>query len=230
MISDHFDRICIINMPRSLKRRAAVLFQIGTMQFKNAGLVEAVDGSSLDLEKMKAEGSLKWNDWNQRDLTHGEVGCYLSHVKIWNMLVNQGLERVLICEDDIIWRPDANDIADRFMAEVPDDWDILHFHSYTGVGSGQQNDIGRKRLGTHVWRGCNEGGGTVCYAITARGARFLLGRAFPVSYAVDGVTNKLTSPKRSAEYHGYVCEPFLCELSNGPSEIDMIDHRQGKSC
>lgn len=228
MISDHFDRICIINMPRSFKRRAAALFQIGRMKLKNAGLVEAIDGRSLDLEKMKAEGRLQWNDWNQRDLTNGEVGCYLSHVKVWNMLVEQNLNKILICEDDTIWRPDANEIADRFMAEVPDDWDIIHFHSYVVVGSGKQNDICRKRISTHVWRGCNEGGGSVCYAITARGARFLLEKAFPVCYAVDGVTNKFTSPKRSSEYHGYVCGPFLCELSNSPSEIDMMEPREGK--
>jgi glycosyl transferase family 25 len=228
MISDHFDRIYIINMPRSFKRRAAMLFQMGRLKLKNAQLVEAVDGRSLNLEKMKAEGSLKWDDWNQRDLTQGEVGCYLSHVKVWNMLADQNLDRALICEDDIVWRPDANEIADSFMSEAPDDWDIIHFHSNVRVESRQQNNIKRKRISAHVWKGCNEGGGSVCYAITARAARFLLGKAFPICYAVDGVTNKLTRPKRSAEYHGYICWPFLCELSNSPSEIDMIADREGK--
>lgn len=222
MISDHFDRICIINMPRSFKRRAAMLFQIGRLKLNNTCLIEAVDGFSLDLEKMKAEGKLQWNDWNNSDLTHGEVGCYLSHVRVWNMLVDQNMGRVLICEDDIIWRPDTNKIADKFMSEVPDDWDIIHFHSNVRVGSGHKNDIERKQLSEHVWKGCNEGEGAVCYAITKRGARFLLSKAFPIRYAVDGVINRLTLPKWSAEYRGYVCWPFLCELSNSPSEIDMI--------
>jgi len=228
MISDHFDRIFIINMRRSFKRRAAALFQTGRLKMKNARLLEGIDGRFLDLEKMKAEGNLKWDDWKRRDLTHGEVGCYLSHVKAWNMLVDQNLSRVLICEDDIIWRPDANEIADSFMSEVPDDWDIIHFHSAVGVGSGRQNDIKRKMISAHVWKGCDEGQNSACYAITVRGARFLLDQAFPIRYALDGVTHKLTMPKWSAQYSGYVCRPFLCGLSNNPSEIDMIADREGK--
>ena len=35
MISDYFDRILIINMPQALKRRAAMLFQMGRMNLKN---------------------------------------------------------------------------------------------------------------------------------------------------------------------------------------------------
>ena len=82
---------------------------------------------------MKAEGTLLWDDWKKRDLTRGEVGCYLSHVKAWNLMIEQGLDKALICEDDIIWRSDTHDIADNFMKEVPDDWDIIHFHSYVAI-------------------------------------------------------------------------------------------------
>ncbi|MCE5195435.1 MAG: glycosyltransferase family 25 protein [Nitrospiraceae bacterium] len=220
MISDHFEKIFIINMLRSFKRRASSLFQIGKMNIKNAHLIEAVDGMSIDIRKMKAEGSLKWNDWEQRELTQGEVGCYLSHQKIWELIVQQNLKKVLICEDDIIWRTDANETSD---------WDIIHFHSNISVGSGQHNDIHRRKISEHVWRGCNEGGGAVCYAISFRGAGFLLQKAFPIRYAVDGILNKLTSPKRSSEYHGYVCWPFLCGLSNSPSEIDIINPRRDKN-
>ena len=228
MISDYFDKICIINLPGSFKRRAAMLFQTGRLKLKNACLVEAVDGRSLDLEKMKAEGSLQWDDWNLRDLSHGEVGCYLSHVKVWNMLVEQNLSKVLICEDDIVLRPDANEIADSFFSEVPDDWDIIHFHSNIRVGSKLRNDFNRKMISAHVWKGYDEGRSAVCYAITARGAKFLLSKAFPIRYTLDGTISKLTMPKWSAEYRGYVCWPFLCELSNRPSDIDMIAGREGK--
>ena len=226
MISDYFDKIFIINMPQALKRRAAMLFQIGRMNLKNTQLIQAVDGRSIDLDKMKAEGSLLWDDWKKRDLTQGEVGCYLSHVKVWNMMVEQNLEKALICEDDIIWRPDANEIADQFMNEVPDDWDIIHFHSYVAIGSGRHYDSRRIKLSEHVWKGYLEGEGAVCYAIKERAAEFLLKTAFPIRYPLDGVINKLTRPNLSSKYHGYVCHPFLCGISNRPSEIDKISRRE----
>lgn len=225
MISDYFDKIFIINLPQAFKRRAAMLFQIGRMNLKNTQLIEAVDGRTIDLEKMKAEGNLKWDDWRKRDLTQGEVGCYLSHVKVWNTIVEQNLEKALICEDDIIWRPDANEIADKFMNEVPDDWDIIHFYSYVDIGSGKHYDSGRKKISEHVWKGCLEGEGAVCYALNKRAADFLLGEAFPIRYVIDGVINKLTRPKVSSEYRGYVCHPFLCGVSNIQSEIDKISKR-----
>jgi len=225
MISDHFDRIFIINLPLSLKRRALALYQIGKLQLINAEIIKAVEGRNIDLEAMKAEGQLEWDDWNKRDLSHGEVGCYLSHVSVWNSIISLNIKTALICEDDIIWRPDAHKIADGFMAEVPDDWDIIHFHSYVRVASGEQNDPERKRLSAHVLKGCSEGRGSACYAITMRGAQFLMGKAFPIRYTLDGVTNKLTLPKRNREYHGYVCDPFLCDISNVPSEIDMRGSR-----
>jgi GR25 family glycosyltransferase involved in LPS biosynthesis len=227
MISDYFDRIFVINLPRSFKRRALMLYQMGKMGIKNFQLVEAVNGSTLDLEKMKAAGTLQWDDWNLRDLTSGEVGCYLSHVKVWKMMIDQGWNRILICEDDIAWRPDANDIADKFMSEVPDDWDIIHFHSHIRVGSGISYDLGRKMLSAHVWKGYKEGRSSACYALTARGVNFLLEIAFPVRYTLDGVINKITSPKWSSEYRGYVCRPFLCENVNLPSDIDTLSQRNG---
>jgi len=97
MISDHFDKIFIINLPKALQRRAAMLFQIGKMNIKNTQFIKAVDGRSIDIGKMKAEGNLLWDDWRKRDLTQGEVGCYLSHVKVWNEIVEHNLEKVLIC-------------------------------------------------------------------------------------------------------------------------------------
>jgi len=112
------------------------------------------------------------------------------------------------------------------MKEVPDDWDIIHFHSHVDIGSGKHYDSNRKKMSEHVWRGYLEGEGSVCYAINRRAANFLLTGAFPVRYLLDGFLNKLTRPSLSLEYHGYVCHPFICGVSNTPSEIDKISKRE----
>lgn len=226
MINNHFDRIFVLNMPRSGKRRALFLFQSKKLELANAEIIQAVDGRTLDLELMKAQGMLQWDKHLNRNLTAGEVGCYLSHVSAWRLLVERRLKTALICEDDILWKKDANVIVDQFMTEVPGDWDIIHFHSHSPIGSGTHNDPGRKRVSNYVWEGYNEGRGSTCYAITARGASFLLSIAFPIRSAVDGVTNWLTGWwKRCKGYRGYVCWPFPCEAGNTTSEIDAIVQR-----
>ena len=91
-------------MARALKRRAMFLFQASVMGLSNAVIIQAVDGKSLNLEKMVSEGMLQRDEHKRHDLTAGEVGCYLSH----GTLLKRQLETALICEDDIVWRFDAN--------------------------------------------------------------------------------------------------------------------------
>jgi glycosyl transferase family 25 len=226
VIRDYFDHIFVLNMARSIKRRAMFLFQASIFGLSNAEIIRAVDGNTLNLKKMISHGIIQRDEHKQRDLTTGEVGCYLSHVNAWRTILERKIEKALICEDDVMWRIDANTIVDHFMAEVPNDWDIIHFYSYAKVGSGLRNDPGRKQRGRYVWQGYNECGGSVCYALTARGARFLLDNAFPIKHAVDGVINWLTGWWKECEgYRGYICWPFPCEVGNVQSEIDIISQR-----
>jgi glycosyl transferase family 25 len=228
VIRDHFDKVFVINMKRSIKRRAMFLSQASIVGLSDTEIIRGVDGRNLDLGVMRSRGILRRDARLKRDLTAGEVGCYLSHVYAWKSVLEREVKTALICEDDIVWMPDANVIVDRFMAEVPDDWDIIHFHSYVKIGSHLQNDPWRYRIGEHVWQGYNEGGGSVCYAITSRGAGFLLDIAFPICSAVDGRTNWLTGWWKACEgYRGYICWPFPCGIGNVSSEIDSISPRAG---
>jgi glycosyl transferase, family 25 len=213
-------------MAKSIGRRAVFIQQARVFGLSNAEIIPAVDGRTLDLAMMRSQGILQWDKHLKRDLTAGEVGCSLSHISAWKTLLKHKLKTALICEDDVVWRIDANAIIDRFMAEVPCDWDILHFHSSVRVGSGKHCDYGRKKISEYVWQGFNEGRGAACYAITARGASFLLNIAFPIRSSADGVTNWCTGWWKACKgYRGYVCWPFPCEVGNMQSEIDMISQR-----
>lgn len=45
-------------------------------------------------------GEDTWNDWWKREVIPGEIGCMVSHIKVWERIVAEGLERTLILEDD----------------------------------------------------------------------------------------------------------------------------------
>ena len=98
MISDHFDRIFILHLPRTVKRRVLVLCQTAFLKSSKAEIVPATDGRTLDLDDMKSRGILRRDTHLQRDLTKGEVACYLGHVGIWRSLLRAcmaGLRRKL---------------------------------------------------------------------------------------------------------------------------------------
>ena len=61
-------------------------------------------------------------------LTKGAVGCYLSHVGLWNLVYNRGLEYALVFEDDASIPPDFIEnlnISIKNMNNADRDWDIL---------------------------------------------------------------------------------------------------------
>jgi len=61
-------------------------------------------------------------------LTMGGIGCYLSHVTLWNYIYNSGLDYALVFEDDANIPPDfiSNfNISIKNMNKADPDWDIL---------------------------------------------------------------------------------------------------------
>ena len=54
----------------------------------------------------------------------GELGCFLSHQKIWNKVINEDIENCLILEDDIFFHLKFQEILDKNI-NVFDTYDIV---------------------------------------------------------------------------------------------------------
>jgi GR25 family glycosyltransferase involved in LPS biosynthesis len=95
---------------------------------------DAIDGTKLDQnniplsELAKAElQQLKTTGFRTKhyQLTMGAIGCYLSHVKVWEHILKHDNDVVLVLEDDA-------KLPENFLSEVnenvkyiPNDWDII---------------------------------------------------------------------------------------------------------
>lgn len=88
-------------------------------------IVQAFDGRGGDIpddyktyDGWKLEDS--WNDWWNRDMTPGEVGCAISHRIVWERIVTEGVNgRALILEDDFLCNGGLSDLP-----EPSTDWEI----------------------------------------------------------------------------------------------------------
>lgn len=58
-------------------------------------------------------------------LTNEIIGCALSHIKLWNKIVDENLDNALIFEDDMFLIDDWYDVLKKGMNDLPDDWDIF---------------------------------------------------------------------------------------------------------
>eukprot|EP00965_Chrysotila_dentata_P160778 5309267-Pleurochrysis_carterae.AAC.1 len=82
--------------------------------------VEAVDGRSLsnnDLRRVSTPLATHL-------LPRGVIGCFLSHVLFWELVVERGHECAIVLEDDCELQPDFASAVAETVRELPTNWDI----------------------------------------------------------------------------------------------------------
>lgn len=103
------------------------------------------------------------NKTHHYQLTHGGLGCFLSHLQVMLQFVDDDGDMALIMEDDNNFLPDSYRRMQTSIQQVPADWDVLLGVYYRAEGT----DDGNFRDVTGFW-GC---GG---YLVTKKGAEKLI--------------------------------------------------------
>ncbi len=119
--------IWVINLRRSVNRHNFIRAELDRLDL-DYELVEAVDGRELGPEELSAiYNPSAAVELIRRELTLGEVGCSLSHLRLYQRQVEEGHEEVVILEDDVNIDPSFPDILRRREA-FPADWELVLFH------------------------------------------------------------------------------------------------------
>ncbi|MDE2583681.1 MAG: glycosyltransferase family 25 protein [Rhodospirillales bacterium] len=199
--------VFVINLARDAPRRAhmeALLAKTG----QPGMFVPAVDGGSLSALDQVAYDPIRALRHYGKAMRAAEIGCYLSHYRLWQRVLDERRQAALILEDDIDIDLDLPDLITRLLA-CPD-WLVVRLHSMrtpvlhprTEAARGERvaalgGGRGLYRLGTHTL-------GAAAYLIRAEGARRLLahGRRIvrPVDQTMDRFWENGIAP--------YVVRPF----------------------
>ncbi|XP_038650913.1 procollagen galactosyltransferase 2-like isoform X5 [Scyliorhinus canicula] len=133
-----FDEIFMINLKRRTDRRQR-MFRTLYEQNIDVKVVDAVDGKALNTSHLKAlniEMLPGYHDpYSGRILTRGEIGCFLSHYYIWKEVIDRGLKKALVLEDDNRFQPHFRRRITKLMDDIEEnqlDWDLIY--------------VGRKRM------------------------------------------------------------------------------------
>jgi GR25 family glycosyltransferase involved in LPS biosynthesis len=88
-------------------------------KIQDARRFSAVNGAELNYEKLKEldfDTDKNWRDpILNRNLTWGEIGCFISHYRIWETVANE-TSPVLILEDDVI----LHESSEKLLAKIGD--------------------------------------------------------------------------------------------------------------
>ena len=140
-----------------------------------------------ELQELRQDKSQRafW-DWTTHELRPGEIGCFLSHRKFWERVVQDKLSHAFVLEDDILF---SDDIFKMFSSEawIPSNADFIKLnlfptnkaHTYP-VGESQGLVCGRE-----IRRTVGRIYGTGCYVISFDAARECLKHSEKMALPVD---------------------------------------------
>ena len=108
-----FDRICIINLPERADRRREVTREL-------ARLDVAVDGERVRfIAGIRPDGPGDFPSIGAR-------GCYLSHLKTLKQAQADGVQRLLVLEDDVMFTPAMREAAPLAEAIRGEGWQLAY--------------------------------------------------------------------------------------------------------
>jgi glycosyl transferase, family 25 len=91
----------VIHLARAEARKPQVARIIAALPVK-ATVVDAVDGQKLNKDELDAVYSPRLHKpYFPFEISKGEIACFLSHRKAWQMIVDSALDAGLVIEDDV---------------------------------------------------------------------------------------------------------------------------------
>lgn len=90
-----------------------------------------------------------WNPYDGRAFPPlpGEYGIWVSTINVWNHIIENNIDEMLVLEDDIELKEDAQETIHDLILELPADWDFLSLYSFTGQNwLDKETNIGAKYI------------------------------------------------------------------------------------
>lgn len=201
--------VFLINLDRAPDRlqRAARALAGQQLAFER---VSAVDGRALEAAQVTALTAASTAAYFAR-LTPGELGCYLSHIRVLELMVARDLPVALILEDDVEVTGDLAAQLQAVLAEGDQLPDVVKLSGTRPVGE----PLRTLRDGSRIIRSTSAPATTVAAVWTLAGARRFLAAAMPPRWPID-----------MALKHWWICgldvcwaEPPSVRPAAGPSTI-----------
>jgi len=196
-----------INLRRSVERRRHMEREFSRLGWEPT-FVEAVDGpvthSHEDLLRKQELSPDHHGIFNPLSLT--EIGCSLSHEKVWKLIVDRREPYAIVCEDDLRFRdPQIN--LHALLRVLPEDCDLLYLYylntepdGFTAPAFDAEKSLPVARFDSYQIFSAWSCGGAQFYLITARGASRALSFTRPIKFPVDGYLGRLGYEQRLKLY------------------------------
>ena len=174
-------RTLVINLERSTDRRESISDRLAELGLPFEWHV-GTDGGKLTHQELELYSSRAAFAHLGREMHRNEIGCILSHIRVWKDFSNSTDEYVMVIEDDMLLDADLPELV-RTLDWIPPEASVVNF------SWDMSNPVDAKpvtdtrslcRFDSEVMR-------TGSYILRRSGAVELLRHAFPIRMPVDSL-------------------------------------------
>ncbi|MEM0977109.1 MAG: glycosyltransferase family 25 protein [Pseudomonadota bacterium] len=193
----------LINLPRAVERREKMETRMNAINL-NVTIFPGVDGKAEEDRLLKNVDVPAFERNMGRVVLIGGIGCYHSHLGVWDQFLETGAPIAFVMEDDVVFHDDFKD-AIALALQAKDHWDFLKLNRIRAKMPIAQGQIGPYTLNAYL--GPNTGTGA--YLVKRETVAKLRPAMIPVTRATDHEINRFF--KHDFRLRGL--EPF-------PSHVD----------
>lgn len=121
----------VISLARDEERRSHMQAQLSALSL-SAEFVPAVDGRNLVSTELAAYDRQRALRVYGVEMMPTEIGCFLSHYRLYERILREDIEVALIMEDDLEIRPEFPSILADLLADPAPAWLVVRFESQRG--------------------------------------------------------------------------------------------------
>jgi glycosyl transferase family 25 len=197
--------VWLINLDRSTTRREAMEARLEVLGLPYTRFA-AIDGRA-EWDRLVSDVDLPAFRRNVgRDVLPGEIGCYASHLGVWQALLDSPHEVALILEDDVVFHDDFLAALDLVLARQAG-WDMVKLNKIRAKHPVRRRDLGRYWLNAYI--GAFTGMGA--YLITRDFAKAQMPSLHPIRRPFDHALDRFDA--RTFRHYGL--EPFPSHVDDG---------------
>lgn len=231
ILQTRFDKVLVVTVPRFKDRQEKVKQRLHGISFE---FFYGADKQDFTEEFIRT--NYHYNKKNTLapgyyfpPLNEGEIACSLSHRMVYQAMIDNDWQHVLILEDDVV--PDHQQLAvlDECLKELPAEWELFYLgylkNNRPGAGKKLQQlwysivaGLGMSRItlkmtrnllprpfSTHLWKaGFHDC--THAYAVSLSAAKKLLAAQTPVAHRAD---NLLSSVVLKGELKAFAVKKYM---------------------
>lgn len=175
----HFNdikKMYVINLKKNNKR-----YNDFMINARNANVNVSRFNATYGIELSENDPYIKKYFKDNINLTKPQLGCAISHIKIWEDAVRNNYDTVVIFEDDAIIPPKFKEKINIVFNQLPKDWDMLLLGINTGYCKKYSlaNNLLRFEKGRHFFKKKTKGNwGLFAYVLNIKFIKELLKQKF----------------------------------------------------